>query len=297
MALRIVTADERMAAAAQRDTFVIFGRGGVGKTTLVTHLDEATTVFLEIEAGMNAIRGWRGRHIPVETWPDFLDFVCLLCGPDPAADESQVPAEYAKAPTAEAALAYVRDEKCVFTQAHYNVVRAVYADRIDLSDVQTIFGDSISEATKLAITWANAQPGAFSERTGKPDIRGAYGIIGRLVPRALRRLQRAPARTVVMVGGLKHERDEFGRESFEPQMEGQRIAAELPYITDQVITFSDFEQDGEVWRHAFGTGSVRAFCCKSPNPWGLPAKDRSGRLDMIEEPHLGRLIEKIRKVQ
>ena len=30
------------------------------------------------------------------------------------------------------------------------------------------------------------------------------------------------------------------------------------------------------------------------NPWGFPAKDRSGRLDLIEEPHLGRLFEKIR---
>ena len=30
------------------------------------------------------------------------------------------------------------------------------------------------------------------------------------------------------------------------------------------------------------------------NPWNYPAKDRSGRLDMIEAPHLGRLLEKIR---
>ena len=37
----------------------------------------------------------------------------------------------------------------------------------------------------------------------------------------------------------------------------------------------------------------RAFVC-GPNPWGYPAKDRSGRLDMIEEPHLGRLMAKIR---
>jgi hypothetical protein len=29
------------------------------------------------------------------------------------------------------------------------------------------------------------------------------------------------------------------------------------------------------------------------NPWGYPAKDRSGRLALIEEPHLGRLMTKI----
>ena len=39
--------------------------------------------------------------------------------------------------------------------------------------------------------------------------------------------------------------------------------------------------------------SYRAFVCHTLNAWGYPAKDRSGRLDPIEEPHLGRLMEKI----
>ena len=37
----------------------------------------------------------------------------------------------------------------------------------------------------------------------------------------------------------------------------------------------------------------RAFVCQTMNPWNYPAKDRSGRLDMIERPHLGKLMEKI----
>ena len=44
----------------------------------------------------------------------------------------------------------------------------------------------------------------------------------------------------------------------------------------------------------FGDGKpTRAFVCTSPNPWGYPAKDRSGRLEQIEEPHLGKLIAKL----
>jgi hypothetical protein len=39
--------------------------------------------------------------------------------------------------------------------------------------------------------------------------------------------------------------------------------------------------------------NYRAFVCHTLNTWGYPAKDRSGRLDAIEEPHLGRLMEKI----
>ena len=41
------------------------------------------------------------------------------------------------------------------------------------------------------------------------------------------------------------------------------------------------------------TATDRRLVCKSGNPWGLPAKDRSGRLDLVEEAHLGRLIAKI----
>ena len=41
--------------------------------------------------------------------------------------------------------------------------------------------------------------------------------------------------------------------------------------------------------------AYRAFVCQALNPWGYPAGDRSGRLAMIEEPHLGRLMEKIRQ--
>ncbi len=38
---------------------------------------------------------------------------------------------------------------------------------------------------------------------------------------------------------------------------------------------------------------VRAFICQTINEYGYPAKDRSGRLNIIEEPHLGKLMQKI----
>ena len=41
------------------------------------------------------------------------------------------------------------------------------------------------------------------------------------------------------------------------------------------------------------TASERRLVCKSGNPWGLPAKDRSGRLDMTEPPYLGALLARI----
>ena len=60
------------------------------------------------------------------------------------------------------------------------------------------------------------------------------------------------------------------------------VPAVVPGSTlDHVVFFAD---DGTAYR---------AFVCHTLNAWGYPAKDRSGRLDPIEEPHLGRLMEKI----
>ena len=68
-------------------------------------------------------------------------------------------------------------------------------------------------------------------------------------------------------------------------MEGGKTGRELPGIVDQIITMQFVD---------FGDGNpVRAFVCTSPNPWGYPAKDRAGRLDQIEPPHLGKLIAKL----
>ena len=41
-------------------------------------------------------------------------------------------------------------------------------------------------------------------------------------------------------------------------------------------------------------GPYRAFVCQTLNQYGYPAKDRSGQLEVIEEPHLGKLLAKIK---
>jgi hypothetical protein len=40
---------------------------------------------------------------------------------------------------------------------------------------------------------------------------------------------------------------------------------------------------------------VRRLVCRSGNPYALPAKDRSGRLDVTEPPDLGALLAKINR--
>jgi hypothetical protein len=101
----------------------------------------------------------------------------------------------------------------------------------------------------------------------------------------LRHLQSARGSNVFLIGAMERVTDDYGRTEHRLQMEGQRVGREIGGIVDIVLVMQAID---------FGDGKpVRAFVCTSPNPWGYPAKDRSGKLEQIEKPDLGALIAKI----
>jgi hypothetical protein len=101
----------------------------------------------------------------------------------------------------------------------------------------------------------------------------------------LTQIQHCPDKNIWVVGGLDRKEDDFGRTIWVPQIEGSKAGNELPGIFDEIISMVSLKDDeGNPYR-AFITGQV--------NQWGYPAKDRSGRLEMIEKPHLGELMAKI----
>ena len=65
--------------------------------------------------------------------------------------------------------------------------------------------------------WAEQQPEAFSDRTGKKDIRGAYGLHGREMILWLNQLQHARDKNVIFVGILERVVDEFKRREWQLQ--------------------------------------------------------------------------------
>ncbi|CAA7614926.1 ATP-binding protein [Magnetospirillum sp. SS-4] len=275
MAVRIITADERLSSAGNKTSVAIFGPPGVGKTSLLKTLPPAQTVCLDLEAGMKSVQDWPGASIPVRSFGDFRDLAVLIGGPDPAVDPN-----------------------AWYSAQHHQHVRSVYSGsgvEEFLASMPVVFVDSITDLTRQAMAYAKQQPEAFSDRTGKPDVRGAYGLLGREVIQALKHLQHAPDKTVIFVGVLEKVTDEFNVATWQPQMEGSKAGRELPGIVDQVISMHLFSADAEGNWLLDEKAVERRLVCRSGNPYGLPAKDRSGRLDVTEPPDLGALLSKINR--
>jgi hypothetical protein len=253
--MRVIAGTEQ-SAGARGAKLLIVGPVGVGKTSLLRTLDPAITLFVDIEAGDLAVQDVDVDAYRPRTWSECRDLAVALAGAN-----SDVAAS------------------ACYSAAHFDAVR----DRLDLSRYQTFFIDSITAAGRLCFAWSSQQPEAISAG-GRKDVRGAYGLHAREMIAWLLHLQQARTANIVLVGILESVIDDFKRKEERLQLEGVRTGRELPGIVDNVITMH--------WLNFDGT-PTRAFVCTAPNPWDYPAKDRSGRLDQIEEPHLGKLFSKL----
>lgn len=268
--LKIIKADERMKRTNDCVKAVIFGPAGVGKTYQARTLDPKSTLFVDLEAGTLALgKDWKGDVLDIRStandmgahpWELARAIALWLGGPDPA-------------------------DQGAYSRASYEDVCKAFGDPAGHAQYTTLFVDSITVASRMCFQWCQLQPEAFSDKTGKPDTRGAYGLLGREMIRWVTQLQHTP-KNVILVGILEQQEDELKRKHWEPQIEGAKTGRELPGIFDLVMTLQNFEAEDKT--------QYRAFVTQQQNPWGYPAKDRSGTLELQEPANLGKVLDKIR---
>lgn len=259
MALRIVSADERMKESTN-PKILLAGAHKIGKTSQLWTLPGMESLFIDFEAGELAVKKWQGDKISPETWDEAVIVASIFGGPDMSRDPS---ARYSKE----------------FYEYHCNL----YPDLVRLRDKYRYnFYDSISVASRLCFRWAEMQPESFTQE-GKKNVLGTYGLVGREIVEWLTHIQHTKDKVVIVASGLDPN-DDFTH-PWVLQIEGKQGANKMPGIFDEVITMAEIN-DGT-------SAPYRAFVCHKVNPWKYPAGDRSGCLELLEEPNLFKVIQKI----
>jgi hypothetical protein len=260
--MNFLTAADRL-AEVRGPKILITGPTVVGKTSLLNTLSPAslaTTLLIDLEAGDLPIAGLPIASVRPRTWDDLRNVAVAIGGPDPA-----------------------RASGAPYSQDHYYTVIAD-STLAGLAQFNIIFVDSYTELARRCRAWCEQHPESFNAY-GKRDVRNMFGLLGRELIAWTQQIQHARARTIILVTILEKIVDDRGVPTWQIQLEGQRARRELPAILDVIITMT--------WV-TFGNGKARrAFVCDPANSWAYPAKDRSSRLDQIEEPNLEKLLAKL----
>lgn len=275
--LTFQTSEERIAKFKKTNALIV-GESGRGKTFCARSLDPAGTLFVDCEAGTMSLErtktlpAWGGdtldmlamsQKMNIHPWILCRGIASLLLGPDPSDKPDG---------------AYHANQYAQYVQFLANGNPDIFAK------YHSLFIDSLTVVGRWCFDWCKTQPRAFSEKTGKPDIRGAYGLLAEELVAWTTKLQ-LQQRNMFLSCILEQKEDDFKRMQWKLQLDGSS-GEKIKGIFDLVLTIANVD---------FGEphGTQKVFVTQEGNELGYPAKDRSGLLDPFERPDLGALLAKI----
>lgn len=146
----------------------------------------------------------------------------------------------------------------------------------EADNYESISLDSISEIAEAILN---------AEKKDTKDPRQAYGSMQEQIADWVRAFRDVPGKHVYMSAKAEKSQTETGRILYSASLPGNKASQALPYFFDEVLALrvekaSSPDEEPTRWLLTRPDGS-----------WN--AKDRSGRLDMWEEPDLGAIIAKI----
>lgn len=134
--------------------------------------------------------------------------------------------------------------------------------------------DSISEIAEVVLA---------TEKKGSKDPRQAYGALADQMGDLIRAFRDLPGRNVYFSCKQERETDDKGVTRYYPSLPGKRLTQGISYFFDEVFALH-VEKDEAGASHRY---------LQTQRDYAYEAKDRSGALDLYEEPDLGKIAAKI----
>lgn len=144
----------------------------------------------------------------------------------------------------------------------------------DAKPFKTVCLDSLTEIAEQVLS---------SEKESARDVRQAYGELMDKVQRLVKDFRDLDGLNVYFSCKEERKTDDTGITRILPAMPGSKLGGQLPYYFDQVLHY-------EIVHDANGN-PFRAL--RTAANFNCEAKDRSGALEELEEPNLGKLFNKI----
>lgn len=182
--------------------------------------------------------------------------------------------------SAEAGLLALRDTDIpvitVSTIAEVHEAYAYLSDSAEGQQYDWVCLDSVSEIAEVVLT---------HEKRATKDPRKAYGELADQMADLIRAFRDLPERNIYMTCKLERIKDETtGAVTYGPSFPGQRLSQNVGYWFDEAFVLRVEKDENGIPSRWLQTQSDLQYT----------AKDRSGCLDMFEEPNLAAIAAKIR---